>query len=167
MTTSMKFIQGRVEIPTEGAGELLEAVKSNRELLTKAVDIFLKSKGYSHSRIIHDANGKIFADVTGEGPVPDFKPLRHSNGKNMSKGWNRTFMGFTSELRTIIATWRKKGRKEIAFDALYDQVMEVFKDRQGSKFKPMERAKFGQYLHDKRLFPNIKYNAVKRLVTFH
>jgi hypothetical protein len=168
---TMKFVTGRVEFtrpklsnPQDEAEELLAAVLNDRESLTRAVDSLLKSKGYKVSKIIHD-NGRIFADVS-SGNVPNYKPLKTPVKKSMKKGWTRGFVGFTSTLKQVLSEMRKQGRHSIKFDELYREVMDIFKDRQGKRYRAMEREKFAGYLHDKRYFPTVKYNSIDKLVKF-
>lgn len=166
MKTSFKI--GRVE-PTED--EKLQALKelaeSDSTVMTKAITLFLKNHSNYHiKRVIHH-NGKVFAEVSGEDTIPEFAPVkRQIPVKSMSKGWNRRFMGLADVLRNIFKELRKGGRREVEFDKLYNKAMEPYKERHGKNYQPMEVAKFGLYLRDKRLFPGIKYNAVKKSVTF-
>jgi hypothetical protein len=163
-----QFLKGRVEVSVEEQLEALqEAVKQDKALLSKAVDLMLKSKGYVPGKIVHQ-NGRVFADVTLGESLPEF-PSSPSTGP-MASGWKRKFVGLTGEIRQYLDSWKKRGRKEIDFDTLYGDMMKIYREKlprnKRSEFEPLDQLKFAGYLHDKRYLPGIRYNSVKKVVTF-
>jgi hypothetical protein len=154
-TNTMK-IQGRAIISEDEQKEaLFELAKGKREILTLAIDAYLKSKNLSPSSIQY-RNGQVEAVIGGESLNPTLVAEASPVKKKMASGWKRDHVGLTRFLKEMFRDLKRTGRKRVKIG---DLIKEVHDEYPKAK-KKMDELRLGGYLRDQRHFKGIKFNSV-------
>lgn len=146
-------LTGTVEL---GKTEVIEAIDlwlSTKKQYNVKKTVFL-TKGNSLDSVVVDVARHV-EDKT----IPQFSPIRRREvHKKMPTGWKRQNVGVFKEIEGIIEDERKKGNKELSFDAMYELVHFLY--------PKMTRSKLAIYIRDRRQLKNVEYDSKRKMITF-